>query len=130
MPCSPGSYYDMKSSTCKLCQVGQYQSREGQTSCASCTPGYTTTGPGATALIHCKSKFATSKGPHCHSGCFNGSVSASCLAGRSFNLDTALCEDCGYGFYQPSPGSFECIPCGVGMSTFTTTSTNPDECHG
>jgi hypothetical protein len=54
---------------------------------------------------------------------------AACDAGRFFNLNTEQCEDCGYGFFQPTVGSFSCMPCGVGKTTLTTTSTSEDECR-
>uniref|UniRef100_A0A915IUL4 Sushi, von Willebrand factor type A, EGF and pentraxin domain-containing protein 1 n=1 Tax=Romanomermis culicivorax TaxID=13658 RepID=A0A915IUL4_ROMCU len=105
--CTPGSYFDSNSNKCQLCPIGQYQSQPGQLSCSPCSPGYTTAGPGAIGLIECK---------------------PSCAAGRFFNLKTGKCEDCDYGFFQPNPGSFECLPCGLGKTTVTQTSTLVEDC--
>lgn len=58
------------------------------------------------------------------------SFSVACSAGRFFNLKSGRCEDCDFGFYQSKPASFECVPCGVGKTTVTTTSTSVDDCKG
>lgn len=34
--CSVGMFYDEKSATCKFCERGTYQDKEGQTSCKQC----------------------------------------------------------------------------------------------
>lgn len=52
-----------------------------------------------------------------------------CDAGSMFNISSGTCEPCGYGYYQPVSGAFTCIPCGVGKTTLTETSTAEDECR-
>lgn len=52
-----------------------------------------------------------------------------CDAGSFYNLGTSVCEPCGHGFYQPTPGSFACLPCGVGKTTLSATATDEDECR-
>lgn len=54
---------------------------------------------------------------------------AHCKAGNFLHLETNICEPCGYGFYQPSSGSFTCIPCGVGKTTLSNQATSEDECR-
>lgn len=46
-----------------------------------------------------------------------------------FDLQKGVCEPCGFGFFQPVPGSFSCLPCGVGKTTLTETSASEDECR-
>lgn len=106
VPCAPGSFF--RDEECALCPVGSYSSRAGTAECSPCSPGYTTTGPGATALTDCK---------------------ASCEPGRFYSLASRRCEDCGHGFYQAEAGSFRCEPCGVGKTTLTETSTDEEDCQ-
>ncbi|VDK60815.1 unnamed protein product, partial [Cylicostephanus goldi] len=60
---------------------------------------------------------------------FIESDSANCPPGRYFDMTLSSCSPCGYGFYQPRPGTFECIACDVGKTTMSETATNEDECR-
>ena len=42
-----------------------------------------------------------------------------CSAGQYYNEENSLCQPCGYAFYQPQEGQFECIACGQGLTTRT-----------
>ncbi|KAK0398751.1 hypothetical protein QR680_002734 [Steinernema hermaphroditum] len=108
VPCGPGTYFESNNNACKSCPIGHYQNATGQTACHSCPAGKLTTGPGALDAADCKTH---------------------CQPGHYLNLDTEICESCGYGFYQPSSGSFACIPCGIGKTTLLETSTSEDECR-
>ena len=94
--CAPGSYYSSNTAKCTPCPIGQYQSSSGQTACTSCPGGQTTYNTGAEASTLCY---------------------ALCTAGMYYSLATSQCEFCAVGFYQPSPGSFHCLACGVGLTT-------------
>ena len=62
-----------------------------------------------------------------------GSRSASdckerCPAGRYYDEDNGSCRSCGFGFYQPSNGSFSCLLCGLGKTTPSTEAVSKAEC--
>ncbi|VDD92750.1 unnamed protein product, partial [Enterobius vermicularis] len=108
VPCAPGSMYDAATKKCQLCPIGEYQTKTGQNFCISCPEGQITTSLGSTQLADCKTE---------------------CEAGHMFDLQKGVCEPCGFGFFQPVPGSFSCLPCGVGKTTLTETSASEDECR-
>ncbi|PIO67378.1 GCC2 and GCC3 [Teladorsagia circumcincta] len=67
---------------------------------------------------------------HCQSGQVTvNDVCASCEPGHFFDMSSLRCEPCGFGFFQPQGGSFECIACGVGKTTMTDKATNDEECR-
>uniref|UniRef100_A0A5S6QUS0 Fibropellin-1 n=1 Tax=Trichuris muris TaxID=70415 RepID=A0A5S6QUS0_TRIMR len=105
--CAPGSFYNASTVTCQLCPVGWFQQQPGQLSCQPCAHGTTTTGPGASRRIDCKT---------------------SCSAGHFYKLSSGRCEPCGYGFFQPAVGSFQCLRCDRGKTTFNDTASTADEC--
>ena len=57
-PCDKGSYHDVASNTCKLCPKGEYQDKEGHTSCVRCPSGHTTVGKGVTHSDSCQSELS------------------------------------------------------------------------
>jgi len=103
VPCSVGSYYEKETKKCVPCAVGSYQSESGQLQCSVC-PAIAgrqgvTVSTGARSASHCKER---------------------CPAGKYYDDEAGLCRSCGYGFYQPSEGSFKCLLCGLGKTTRTT----------
>ncbi|XP_014661399.1 PREDICTED: uncharacterized protein LOC106804646 [Priapulus caudatus] len=52
----------------------------------------------------------------------------SCRPGHYYNLTLSICMDCGFGFYQDTPSSFECKPCGIAKTTVTTTTVRAQDC--
>ncbi|KRX15830.1 Fibropellin-1 [Trichinella nelsoni] len=107
VPCAMGSFFNITTLKCQLCPIGMYQNQVGQLACEACPAGHTTTG------------FASSQRTDCKE---------SCPAGHFYNLKKENCEPCGYGFYQPSAGSFQCIHCDLGKSTYDTVSTSKQQC--
>lgn len=98
-----GSYFDKATKTCVPCAVGSYQSESGQLQCSVC-PAIAgrqgvTVSTGARSASQCKEK---------------------CPVGKYYDDEAGLCRSCGYGFYQPSEGSFKCLLCGLGKTTRTT----------
>jgi hypothetical protein len=88
---------------CVPCAVGSYQSESGQLQCSVC-PAIAgrqgvTVSTGARSASQCKER---------------------CPAGKYYDDEAGLCRSCGYGFYQPSEGSFKCLLCGLGKTTRTT----------
>ncbi|KAI1733257.1 EGF-like domain-containing protein [Ditylenchus destructor] len=109
VPCARGSYFDSASGECALCPTGQYQPQTAQMSCFSCPSNMPVTeGIGSIEPSECKAR---------------------CEPGHFFNVEHNSCEACGYGFYQPSNGAFECLPCGIGKTTLETISTQEDDCR-
>lgn len=103
VPCSVGSYFDKETKICVPCAVGSYQSESGQMQCSVC-PAIAgrqgvTVSTGARSASQCKER---------------------CPAGKYYDDEAGLCRSCGYGFYQPSEGSFKCLLCGLGKTTRTT----------
>ncbi|KFD52311.1 hypothetical protein M513_06874, partial [Trichuris suis] len=105
--CAPGSFYNVSKMACELCPVGWFQHEPGQLSCQRCAQDSTTTGPGASRRTDCKK---------------------SCSPGHFYGLSRGQCEPCGFGFYQPASGSFQCIRCDRGKTTFNDTATSAQEC--
>lgn len=98
-----GSYFEKESKKCVPCAVGSYQSESGQLQCSVC-PAIAgrqgvTVSTGARSASQCKER---------------------CPAGKYYDDEAGLCRSCGYGFYQPSEGSFKCLLCGLGKTTRTT----------
>ncbi|CAJ0918182.1 unnamed protein product, partial [Mesorhabditis belari] len=108
VPCAPGSRFSAEHSECQLCPIGFYQPLNGQSECITCGAGKTTMVEGSTSGEECKDD---------------------CPPGHLFDLIVSQCRPCGFGFYQPSGGSFECSACGVGKTTLTERSTSEDECR-
>lgn len=54
---------------------------------------------------------------------------AKCEIGHYLNREHSTCEPCGYGFYQSQPGSFDCIPCGIGKTTLEITAISEEDCR-
>ncbi|XP_050541159.1 sushi, von Willebrand factor type A, EGF and pentraxin domain-containing protein 1 [Daktulosphaira vitifoliae] len=112
VPCSVGSYFDKDTKSCIPCAVGSYQSESGQLQCSVCPAiagrqGVTVT-TGARSASQCKER---------------------CPAGKYYDDEAGLCRSCGYGFYQPSEGSFKCLLCGLGKITRTTEAVSQEECR-
>lgn len=103
VPCAVGSYFEKETKKCVPCAVGSYQSESGQLQCSVC-PAIAgrqgvTVSTGARSASQCKER---------------------CPAGKYYDDEAGLCRSCGYGFYQPSEGSFKCLLCGLGKTTRTT----------
>ncbi|CAJ0565014.1 unnamed protein product, partial [Mesorhabditis spiculigera] len=108
VPCAPGSRFSAEHSECQLCPVGSFQPLSGQPECVHCGVGKTTMVEGSTSQEECKDD---------------------CPPGHLFHQALAQCRPCGFGFYQPTGGSFECLACGVGKTTLTERSTSEEECR-
>ncbi|KHJ83888.1 GCC2 and GCC3, partial [Oesophagostomum dentatum] len=108
VPCAPGSYHSLTTSQCELCSEGEYQPLAGRTECFKCPEGQITAGEGAINENECKE---------------------SCPAGNYFDLALSKCAPCGYGFFQPRPGAFECAACDVGKTTMSETAVSEEECR-
>ncbi|CAK9296951.1 unnamed protein product [Gordionus sp. m RMFG-2023] len=95
--CSMGSSFDPNIKKCILCPKDSYQDIEGSVNfCKPCPlinnkPSKTAI-MGAISITDCKE---------------------SCPPGKYYGGDTQTCHDCGYGFYQPDWGMFDCISCPV-----------------
>ncbi|WKY06023.1 hypothetical protein Q1695_006319 [Nippostrongylus brasiliensis] len=108
VPCAPGSFHSAQTARCELCPEGEYQPLSGRTECFKCQEGRITAGQGAINENECKDN---------------------CEPGSFFDMATSQCEPCGFGFFQPRSGSFECIACGVGKTTMSERATGDDECR-
>ncbi|VDP05220.1 unnamed protein product [Soboliphyme baturini] len=106
-PCAVGTFYNPMTSQCEFCPRSTFQSKLGQLQCESCGEGLTTTDVGSTDSSQCVE---------------------SCQPGSFYNLTSKACEQCGYGFYQPSAGSFSCLFCGPKKSTYRKNSQFLEEC--
>uniref|UniRef100_A0A915DMT8 Tyrosine-protein kinase ephrin type A/B receptor-like domain-containing protein n=1 Tax=Ditylenchus dipsaci TaxID=166011 RepID=A0A915DMT8_9BILA len=109
VPCAKGTYFDESSEKCVLCAIGQYQPDVGQSSCIACparTPA--TEGIGSIMVSECRVK---------------------CEPGHFLNVQHNSCEPCGYGFYQPLNGAFECLACGIGKTTLEPAATDEEDCR-
>lgn len=107
-----GSYFEKETKKCVPCVVGSYQSESGQLQCSVC-PAIAgrqgvTVSTGARSASHCKER---------------------CPAGKYYDDEAGLCRSCGYGFYQPSEGSFKCLLCGLGKTTRTTEAVSREVSH-
>jgi len=112
VPCSVGSYFEKETKKCVPCAVGSYQSESGQLQCSVC-PAIAgrqgvTVSTGARSASHCKER---------------------CPAGKYYDDEAGLCRSCGYGFYQPSEGSFKCLLCGLSKTTRTTEAVSREVSH-
>ncbi|KAG1655606.1 Fibropellin-1 [Nymphon striatum] len=110
--CSPGTFYDNSTQSCKSCSIGTYQNEMGKLFCKRC-PGVSgsqgvTMMIGALSVESCKER---------------------CGAGKFYDTGESKCKSCGYGFYQPREGQFSCIPCGLGKTTRTEESVSKEECR-
>uniref|UniRef100_A0AC35U7X4 Sushi, von Willebrand factor type A, EGF and pentraxin domain-containing protein 1 n=1 Tax=Rhabditophanes sp. KR3021 TaxID=114890 RepID=A0AC35U7X4_9BILA len=108
VPCAPGSYFNSGSMKCEYCEIGTYQSREGELSCMSCPNKMTTMNIAALTPDECKQV---------------------CEPGHFFNIQTSICEECGVGRFQPMEGQFECNTCSVGQTTLSFHATSLEECR-
>ncbi|PAV63646.1 hypothetical protein WR25_05809 [Diploscapter pachys] len=108
VPCAPGQFHSSVTNQCELCAEGDYQPLTGRTECFKCPTGQITPGKGAIYEQECK---------------------PNCPPGHQLNAATSTCVPCGFGFYQPSGGSFTCIACGVGKTTLTDKATSEQECR-
>ncbi|PAV81132.1 hypothetical protein WR25_22379 isoform C [Diploscapter pachys] len=108
VPCAPGQFHSSVTNQCELCAEGDYQPLTGRTECFKCPTGQITPGKGAIYEQECK---------------------PNCPPGHQLDAATSTCVPCGFGFYQPSGGSFTCIACGVGKTTLTDKATSEQECR-
>ncbi len=53
MACPVGTFHDPKNLTCKVCDKGSYQDKEGQTGCKACQEGKSTNTAGAVSSEEC-----------------------------------------------------------------------------
>ena len=102
--CAPGSYQitevvyikdeestrEILQPICKICPMGYYQSKQGQTSCEKCPPGYTTWTNG------------TQLSKDCYKECDSGYYSKNGLE---------PCVKCPNGSYSAQKGSTVCQNC-------------------
>ena len=51
--CPPGFFLDASINHCRECDVGSYQDTEGQVTCQSCPPGYTTKSKNSDSVDDC-----------------------------------------------------------------------------
>lgn len=112
VPCPPGTYFDEAGQKCTPCAIGFYNPDFAQRACTKCpvirdTQGVTES-EGATSAEKCKQR---------------------CSAGHKYRLESELCDRCGFGYYQPEEGQFECISCGTGLTTRTKTAISEEECR-
>uniref|UniRef100_A0A8R1HK39 Sushi, von Willebrand factor type A, EGF and pentraxin domain-containing protein 1 n=1 Tax=Caenorhabditis japonica TaxID=281687 RepID=A0A8R1HK39_CAEJA len=108
VPCAPGTYHSAATGNCEMCPIGEYQPLTARTDCFKCEAEQITASEGAISEGECKDN---------------------CPAGHQYDSLTSGCVSCGYGYYQPSSGSFDCIPCGIGKTTMSETATSEDECR-
>ncbi|GMT25305.1 hypothetical protein PFISCL1PPCAC_16602, partial [Pristionchus fissidentatus] len=109
--CAPGTFFDSATQSCLACAVGEFQPVAGRTQCRPCPTGFTTVSKGAVDDSECR---------------------VSCPVGNFLDLSdlaSQQCKPCGFAFYQPVPGSFECLSCPTGKTTLTTTAASVDECR-
>ncbi|XP_041475001.1 sushi, von Willebrand factor type A, EGF and pentraxin domain-containing protein 1-like isoform X1 [Lytechinus variegatus] len=88
--CIPGTYFDMMTSSCEYCEIGQYQNLIGQLTCIHCPNGTSTVSTKSTSLADCK---------------------AYCEPGSRSSTGLELCELCPTNTYQPNRGSTQCLQC-------------------
>ncbi|KIH49608.1 GCC2 and GCC3 [Ancylostoma duodenale] len=127
VPCAPGSYHSLATSQCELCPEGEYQHLTGRTECFKCPEGHITAGEGAINENECKGDWITTVLPE--STRKRPISSVNCPAGNYFDMASSLCTPCGFGFFQPRAGSFECLACDVGKTTMSEAATTEEECR-
>lgn len=109
--CAMGTYYENATQSCIPCPVGFYQNEMGSLACKPCPviagrQGITPT-TGARSQDQCKEH---------------------CIPGNYYDDTSGICQPCGYGFYQPDEGAFNCIPCGAGLTTRRNQAVSRLEC--
>ncbi|KAK3869849.1 hypothetical protein Pcinc_024872 [Petrolisthes cinctipes] len=110
--CASGSFYDLESKKCNLCESGTYQNEIGQVACKPCPQRAgrqgVTKAPGTRSVEECQER---------------------CAAGRYFDEKNEVCRSCGYGYYQSEEGKFSCKRCDRGLTTRTKEAVSPSECR-
>ncbi|KAG8179313.1 hypothetical protein JTE90_016418 [Oedothorax gibbosus] len=110
--CAIGTYYENATTECKSCPVGFYQNEMGSLACKPCPliadRQGTTQSAGARSMDECKEH---------------------CTAGNYYDEQVGACLPCGYGFYQPEEGSFNCVACGAGLTTRRNQAVSKLECR-
>ncbi|XP_071129047.1 uncharacterized protein [Mytilus edulis] len=100
--CDPG--YEDSFGGCFKCQIGYFKSEKRAISCTKCPNGMITSDFAATSFLDCNI-------PDCPAGYK--------IVNRCTNTNCDRhCEVCGYDYYQPSTRQHDCIPCGIGYTTF------------
>ena len=56
VPCGAGTYFDIASDKCRVCELGTYQDEQGALECKACPAGSTTLSPAAINLTQCVGK--------------------------------------------------------------------------
>ncbi|CAB3409320.1 unnamed protein product [Caenorhabditis bovis] len=108
VPCAPGTYHSTATGQCEMCPIGEYQPLTARTECFKCANGHITASEGSISETECKDN---------------------CPPGHQYDSTTSSCVKCGYGYYQPQGGSFECLACGIGKTTLSDVATSEDECR-
>ncbi|XP_078614593.1 sushi, von Willebrand factor type A, EGF and pentraxin domain-containing protein 1-like [Branchiostoma floridae x Branchiostoma japonicum] len=106
--CALGSFYNVSSGQCDLCQPGSYQDEEAQLECKYCDVGYWTVGNHATNYTECKEI---------------------CKPGTYSTTGLAACKECPKGSYQSYPRQQTCQPCPQHTTTFSPGATSQDSCQ-
>lgn len=110
--CAAGTYYELESKSCKLCESGTYQNEMGQVACKACPQRAGRQGVtkvlGSRSVEECQER---------------------CASGRYFDEEVSVCRSCGYGYYQSEEGKFSCKRCERGLTTRTKEAVSPSECR-
>ncbi|XP_071520140.1 uncharacterized protein uif isoform X2 [Panulirus ornatus] len=110
--CAAGTYYELESKSCKLCESGTYQNEMGQVACKACPQRAGRQGVtkilGSRSVEECQER---------------------CASGRYFDEEMSVCRSCGYGYYQSEEGKFSCKRCERGLTTRTKEAVSPSECR-
>ncbi|XP_068689881.1 uncharacterized protein [Montipora foliosa] len=105
--CKAGSYSPTGLEPCFLCQKGEYQPLEGQSSCFKCSANTTTPGEGSNSSVQC--------GVPCPAGSFSSTGLAPCV----------LCDR---RSFQPNNESRTCVPCPGTTATAHVGSKSAQDC--
>jgi hypothetical protein len=120
LPCTPGSYQPVNSTTCKLCEQGTYSSVSGTVyNCTKCAINTFSGDSGSTWCLECKS----------HSDALKvGSSQCDCVIGANLNYLGTSCIPCVPGTYQAKRDPGICSPCPIGTYNVDSLATMCIDC--
>ncbi|XP_011690241.1 PREDICTED: sushi, von Willebrand factor type A, EGF and pentraxin domain-containing protein 1-like [Wasmannia auropunctata] len=113
--CPAGTFYNSSTRTCQPCPFGQYQDATASLTCVPC-PEYT-----FTKRMHARSLRDCI--PVCRPGYYSRRKRY-----HGSHLGMGPCAACDIGFYQPSYGQSQCLPCPSSATTEKRGSADVNDC--
>ncbi|OWF48143.1 Sushi, von Willebrand factor type A, EGF and pentraxin domain-containing protein 1 [Mizuhopecten yessoensis] len=105
--CPLGSTFDKDKSKCTECPKGSYRDNDNDVTCTTCPPGTSTSSNGTINSTECVSI---------------------CKRGHYSLTGVIPCTPCSRFHYGPDEMATQCIPCGPGLMTSLSASTDISEC--